>query len=190
MTRTQWACLAMMTALCGGTALAHDADELTKLDANHDGNVSPTEFEAHALDHFDNADANHDGKVTGDELKGAAGDMFSKADINGDGKLDKNEAKKFPPPVFKKLDANNDGFLTKEELEKAPELKGGKSGPAQLPGDTDKDGTLTKAEATQEAQVAFKKLDANNDGSLSKEELAKLHGMAHGAGGKLKGKLP
>jgi len=107
-----------------------------------------------------------------------------------------------PEALFKKLDANNDSKLTKDEFAKVIEeirAKGEKAGQiadrlkdkvdeifAKL--DEDKNGNLNLEEtkkfdvmtavgrksSIQDLEATFKKLDANNDSKLTKEEFLKV----------------
>lgn len=74
--------------------------QFAQMDANHDGHVSPPEFEAYraqqgdreqtGLGHigrrwFEKADADYDGEVTLEEAVARPVEMFDMADINRDG---------------------------------------------------------------------------------------------------------
>ncbi|MDB4975210.1 MAG: hypothetical protein JWN48_3551 [Myxococcaceae bacterium] len=204
MAKNKWLCISVLSALSGvsvASAQHGSPHDVEKMDTNGDGVVTTAEVEAGALDHFNKSDTNHDGKVTADELKSQFGamkhdeathepDSFAKLDANGDGKLEKGELAKMPAAKFKKLDADKNGSLSAAELVKGqPEPHGqGVGGPhpehgemmkGMLPGDTNHDGALTKAEAQADASSMAKRLDADGDGKISKDELAKLHGM-HG----------
>ena len=203
MTKNKWLCMYVVSALSGASAAAAQAHgsphDLEKLDANADGVITSAEFETAAVDRFSKSDTNHDGKVSADEMKAGFGDpkmaavmhesdMFTKSDANHDGKLDKGELPKMPAAMFKKLDTDKSGALSAAEMQKHPDMQGKPAGGMHpehemkgLPGDANNDGALTKPEAQAEAQKMFKQLDANGDGKLSKEELAKMHG-AHGEG--------
>lgn len=106
------------------------------------------------------------------------GQIFERLDTDESGTLSKDEAKGPLAEHFDEFDANSDGEISKEELRaKHKERggdKGGKGGKLKEI-DTDESGTISLAEA--EASDAkrlvehFDKIDANEDGELTKEEL-------------------
>jgi hypothetical protein len=168
-----------------GSAAAQPGPHLAKLDTNGDGAVSAAEFEAGALARFAASDANGDGKVTADELTVArtkhAEARFAEEDANDNGVLERSEVTKMPDALFAKLDADSSQTLTKAELEQAHPGKHAK-GPRGVPGDENQDGTVTKDEAVAHAKRMVKRIDANGDGVLSADELARGHGHAHRGG--------
>lgn len=188
-TQNKWLLVSMISTLAGvGVAAAQPGgDHFAKMDTNGDGTVTTAEFEAGALARWTEADANKDGKVTADEFKAVheahKQERFTKEDVNGDGLLQRSEVAKMPEEFFTKLDANKDGALSKDELAsmkhhgKSPEE--GRARP--LPGDENNDGVVTKAEAVAGSQKWAKKIDANGDGTLTKEELKAAH-PHHGHG--------
>jgi len=114
-----------------------------------------------------------------DEGKGSGkpvAERFAKADKNGDGKISRDEASSMPrlSKDFDKLDANKDGFVTKEELKAAHDAHRGERGARP---DTDRDGSISKAEAERFPKLKenFSKIDTNGDGVLSKEEMKAAH---------------
>lgn len=197
MAKNKWLMLSVLSVVSGiGVASAQPGGgpaKLEKLDTNGDGTVTTSEFQAHLLTRFDTADTNKDGKITADEAKAAFDahkqGRFEKLDTNGNGTIERSEVEKMPEGLFTKIDADKSGTLSQAEFEaghpKAPEGKvEGKGMHHGLPGDTNNDGTVTKEEATAEAQKLTKKLDADSDGKLTQEELSKMHhGGPEGRGG-------
>ena len=83
---------------------AHRAQAVMRMDADHDGRISPAEFSAFMASRkhgggkggdgakaFARLDANHDGFLSSDELAVLADRHFEKLDTNHDGKLDASE---------------------------------------------------------------------------------------------------
>lgn len=79
--------------------------------------------------------------------------MFSEADTNKDGSIDKAEAQAMHEKHFNKMDANHDGKLSEEEV------KAGKHG------------AMSKHD---KGEMAFKKADKDNDGTVDREEAKSL----------------
>lgn len=194
MTKNKWLLVSVVSALAGvGVAAAQPGgpDHFAKMDGNGDGVVTTAEVQAGFLERWTKADVNKDGKVTADEFKASRAEHakghFAKLDANQNGVIERTEIAKMPEEHFTRIDTDKSGTLTATELEagrpqhhgkghKGHELRG-------LPGDADKDGAVTKAEAVEGAQKFTQKLDANSDGKLTQDELAKRRGH-HGGKGK------
>ncbi len=100
-----------------------------QMDANADGAVSRSEFNAFNAKRFKEMDSDKNGKVTLEEMKGlrmkamASRGMehldkrFAAADTNHDGGLDREEAQALPyvAMYFDEIDTNKDGKMTREE---------------------------------------------------------------------------
>ena len=104
------------------------------VDANGDGAISKSEFNAyyakHNSKHFKEMDANKDGKITPEEMPASSGQQmgssdgtthldqrFKAADTNHDGGLNKAEANGMPmlTTYFDQVDSNKDGKVTRQE---------------------------------------------------------------------------
>jgi len=193
MTKNKWLLVSVLSTVCsmGGVAAAQPCEgsaKFEKLDTNSDGTVTTAEFEASSLTRWSKSDADGDGKVSAEEMKAQLRERgqehFAKRDSNGNGSLERTEVEKMPQALFTKLDSDASGALSQAELEsgrpkhadRGPrdgELKG-------LPGDTDEDGSISKAEASANVQKLVKHIDADADGKLTKEELGR--GAGHRAG--------
>lgn len=107
----------------------------------------------------------------------------AKLDSNGDGSVDRAEAAKHPRLAgkFDELDKNKDGKLSKEEMPRHGDRKHGRDGHGAHEGrreamaklDTDKDGRISRTEATAgEGKLAsrFDEMDANKDGFIDRAD--------------------
>jgi hypothetical protein len=101
-------------------------------------------------------------------------------DANTNGVIDAAEIAN-APAALKKLDKNGDGKLTEDELRPGPGA-GGAPGAAEaaqrvarlMEYDKNGDGKLAREELPERMQSFFERLDADKDGFLTKEEIAKL----------------
>lgn len=102
-------------------------------DANKDGSIDRTEFDAERAVHFKKIDSNGDGFVAADEMKAVhdqhrakmearRGEMSAKflkrIDTSGDGKVTAAEWQADSLKRFVELDGNGDGAVTADELQK------------------------------------------------------------------------
>jgi Ca2+-binding EF-hand superfamily protein len=185
----------------GGIALADHGPKqaehrFQELDADANGKVTKTEFEAHRQGRFTKADRSGDGVVTREEFeahltkmkKERGSKLFERHDENRDGKITKDEAKKLPERLFARLDGNGDGSVTKDEANKVHR------GPDPAKRwfeklDSNGDGKVSKTEMLAKGP-SFAELDDNGDGSLTVDEMkrkgpkhrGKGHGRKHGQG--------
>ena len=108
--------------------------------------------------------------------RGAKFERLRAADTNGDGLLSRAEAAALPRLAerFESIDANADGQVSFDELRgarhKARDGKGGERFLKRL--DADNDGKVSKAEALAKATERFDRVDANKDGFITAEELS------------------
>jgi Ca2+-binding EF-hand superfamily protein len=103
----------------------------------------------------------------------------AKLDSNGDGSVDRTEAAQHPRLAgkFDELDKNKDGKLTKDEMPArhghGHDKRGHGPREAMSRLDTDKDGRISRAEATAaEGRMAsrFEQMDANKDGYVDRAD--------------------
>ena len=163
--------------------------ELESLDRDGDGAVTAAEFEAGALQRWAEDDLDSDGKVTVDEVESRFVTLrqqrFAQQDENGDGVLDPDELSTLSEQLFSSLDRDGSGDLTQAELNGASPMLS-VMGPrfrehAGLPGDTNRDGAISKEEAVAAARMLLRHLDTNGDGVVGADELAQRRQL-HGTG--------
>ena len=112
-----------------------------------------------ALAEFDGVDANRDGRISAAEHAAAARKMFRAMDANRDGKV---------------TAAEMDAAYTKVTGKTADES--GMSGADKIKVvDRDGDGVLTASEHDAASKEMFRKMDADRDSFLSREEWTKGH---------------
>lgn len=154
--------------------------ELERLDRDGDGAVTAAEFEAGALERWAEDDLDSDGKVTMAEVETRFVTLrqrrFAQRDQNHDGVIDREELGALPEQLFSSLDRDGSGGLTPAELDSASPMLS-VTGPhyrehSGLPGDTNRDGAISKEEAVATARMLLRHLDANGDGALGADELA------------------
>ena len=104
----------------------------------------------------------------GEELSDL-GVVFVKADENGDLALSKGEVLMIAIRQFQIADANGDEILEAQEI---GELA---TDPEFSDNDSDKSGSLSIEEMIEEKLADFKRIDMNDDGSLTLDELEKTY---------------
>ena len=123
----------------------------------------------------------------------AAAQDMRKGDTDGDGRLSRAEARAAAEARFAKVDENRDGFISEIERDAAKAAaeerraereanretrrrgrrgeRGERGGDRWSRVDTNDDGVVSEAEATDQALARFDKLDANADGFVTEDEV-------------------
>jgi Ca2+-binding EF-hand superfamily protein len=159
---------------------------LKHFDANKDGVVSLQEFNESSAQRFAKIDANGDAKLTQEEFsqyrqqrrKEHHKAKFESMDTNNDGQVSKDEylahKRKRAEQRFASMDKNTDGNISDAEFVQGK--RGGKL--RSLKGhvmwkywDKDGDGVVTKQESLEAWSQWFKRIDTNNDKTVSADEL-------------------
>jgi Ca2+-binding EF-hand superfamily protein len=166
---------------------------LAKGDANKNGKLEADEFRTLALKL----------RALAQGGSGLAGQRFKAMDKDGDGKVSKAEFTG-PELLFQRLDTDKDGFVTTEEALNAFKAQGKPTAPEPAAGepkapaepakdspkarraallerlkamDKDGDGSISKAEFTGR-EALFTRLDTDEDGTLSRDEVRKPQNAA------------
>jgi Ca2+-binding EF-hand superfamily protein len=93
-------------------------------------------------------------------------------DPDNDGTIDLDEARKAASALFDRLDRNRNGVLNKREL-------GGRVTPQEFAiADSNKDGSLSKAEYLSVVEKRFRAADPNSGGTVDDKELSSHAGRA------------
>lgn len=159
-----------------GEALAEYV--FARLDANQDGRVTRAEVDGEAQRIFARMDANKDSELTQSETAEGVGVVareeiearFKSLDTNADGRVTAAESK-LPARFFARLDKNSDQAVTRDEIQAAPKLGAKGSEFAFKALDANRDGKVTRAEGTELALSRFDYVDTNRDGAITRAEL-------------------
>jgi len=165
--------------------LVPHAGRFQAMDTNKDGRISRAEFKGPS-DVFASVDADHDGSITKPEATRAylafvgllslqeKAKAFRTMDANKDGQLSQAEFKG-PKAAFARLDANHDGLITRAEAVQAFHRRVGRAmAVARLRSmDANHDGLISATEF-KGPMPAFAKLDVDQNGTISRAELAKV----------------
>lgn len=145
-------------------------------DANGDGIITRAEATAAADAMFARMDKNRDGKISADERPGRRGAQA--------GEMTQQQLRERFLQRFDRADANKDGRLDQAERQNMATKRGDRRGGMMHRGgeggrggmgmmmhaDTNRDGILTKAEATAAAAAMFDRVDTNKDGRIDQAE--------------------
>lgn len=162
--------------------------DVFQADSNNDGVLTRAEFDAGRATRFAAQDANHDGQLTRVEMRegrehhrggrhgrgGRDGGFHNLrgADANNDGNITRDEFLARPIEMFQRIDANSDGVITSAERPQRRERADGeRRGRGQRPDfDANDDRQLSQSEFAAMGVRMFERMDANNDGRVTREE--------------------
>jgi Ca2+-binding EF-hand superfamily protein len=173
-----------------GLALAQqgDADDRGRLfesDSNSDGVLTRAEFDAGRDAVFARLDADDNEQLSRQELhawRGGRGErgrghrgggmhMLTRSDANNDGAITREEFLARPIEHFERLDANDDGVISADERPQRGERSEMRERRADRPNpDTNGDGSFSRAEFAAMGAAMFERLDADDDGAVTREE--------------------
>lgn len=179
-------CIALLLCICS-LSIAQDQEKENRFfkmhDKNGDGKIDKNELPDEEA--FDILDHNKDGFISKSELthkaqtsmnKGQPNKrqnklqmFFQRKDKNGDGKISKDEWDG-PSQIFEKLDKNGDGYIERNEIPRKRNRGNRKNFLKKI--DADQDGKISKEEWKGPKRI-FEKLDTNKDGFIEKSELPK-----------------
>jgi len=156
-------------------------NKMAKLDLNGDTFVDQTEFISAANQKFANMDTDGNGAVTKEERKAfralkreeRAQRRFERQDANGDGVISEQESQEARAARDEKRE------IRRTERQAEREARGNTGEPRKnregkrkrFNPDSNEDGVIDVAENTAAAEQAFARMDKNQDGLLSADEL-------------------
>jgi Ca2+-binding EF-hand superfamily protein len=169
------------TLLIAGIATLTTAPLIAQGMMGHEGHdmmprepMTRVDVQAQVKAHFAEMDANQDGAVTQAEVDSARtehrskmqSDMFAKMDADMNGSISRTEFDAHHQHMMSEGMAGHGGMKRKHKGHGEGGMESRMFGMA----DTNRDGIVTEAEATQAALVHFDKVDTNKDGTISDDE--------------------
>lgn len=179
---------------------------LKRFDPDGDGKVALADLPQVAQDRLSSLDGDKDGILTREELAAGRGpaeergagnrpdprQLFKQFDANGDGKLTQDEVPERMQRLLARIDANGDQAIDEEEMSAiGKRMKPGKGESAGSPEimkrfeslDADGDGRVLLAELPEAIRERVARLDGDQDGAVTKEELLARAGQLGQPGG-------
>ncbi len=159
----------------GGHARGHGPAGfgLLEFDANADGKLTKSEFDAGQRARFDKMDADKDGSITREErvahFKATAEARRAEATKARFAELDKDKNGQLSQSEFAAASVRADGKAPGRH-HGGPRM-GGPGKPGRISANADKDTTVTFADFSARGAEAFARADANKDGTVTIAEL-------------------
>ncbi len=140
-----------------------------KADSNGDGILTKAEAQSAAQVRFAEGDANGDGVINSADVQAKAAERFARLDINGDGGVSESEFRAAREARKAERRAQRNG---RKKANKAKKARRGKRSALAIvkKADTNGDNAVTQAEFLAHSDTRFAKVDANNDGQITREE--------------------
>lgn len=170
-------------AALAGAAIAQAPAPVPGVAATPERVMTRDSVVAKVRDHFARLDTNRDGFVAQDEMAAMRAHRMAH---RAPGMAGRGMAMRDPARAFDRLDSNRDGVLSRDEFARGRELRrermamrgpmqgrrmGGMMGGGMLRmADSDRDGRVSLAEAQAAAVRHFDMMDANRDGTVTREE--------------------
>lgn len=168
-TITKGLSIAALTLALGG--IAHAAQDQRGADAGAAMTRAQAQAKAEAM--FDKHDANRDGKLDQADRAAKMAQRFDQIDTDRNGSLSREEFASGHQRMGKRGEhAGHDGMMGAEGPRKGMRgaRHGGDGGMMMKMADANKDGAVTRAEATAGALRHFDMMDANKDGTVTADE--------------------
>ena len=162
----------------GAVAYAAPGDARRGMDADGNGTITRAEIQAQVTERFAKADANGDGVLNEADKAARMGQMFDKMDTDNNGSISRAEftaAHSAMGGGHEGMDHAKMGGPGMGDHRMGGHMGGGHVGAAGAGmmlrmADANKDGAVTRDEATAAALTHFDRMDANKDGQVTKAE--------------------
>ena len=151
--------------------------------------TSRAEVSAKVAEHFGKLDADKDGYVTDAEMKAMRDQHRAKMEERRGQRAEKREERR--GDMFDKLDTDKNGSISRDEFAKAGEMRDRRMamrghmmrramgdrmrGRMLENADADNDGRISLQEMQAKALARFDEMDANRDGTVTREERRDMH---------------
>lgn len=166
--------IAALTLALGG--IAHAAQDQRSIHASAPMTRAQAQAKAEAM--FDKHDANHDGKLDQADRAAKMAQRFDQIDTDRNGALSREEFASGHQRMGQRGDhAGHDGAMGGEAGRKGMRgARHGRDGGMMMKmADANKDGAVTRAEATAGALKHFEMMDTNKDGTVTPDERKASH---------------
>ena len=161
----------------GAVAYAAPGDARRGMDADGNGTITRAEIQAQVTERFARADANGDGVLNEADKAARMGQMFDKMDTDKNGSISRDEFTAAHSAMggghegmdHAKMEGGGMGGQRMGRMG-GGHMGAGGAGMMLRMADANKDGAVTRDEATAAALTHFDQMDANKDGQVTKAE--------------------